>query len=433
MNQGDFMKHVAVLLMSGLLLLGCGATQDEMAQEPLGSLSQELCNAWTQCRHGGTIQCSGNASCTVGDATWINCDGAVTTCPVPTSVAAGLYHTVALQSDGTVWAWGRNTEGQAGDGIFTPQRLTPVRAVVSNVTAIATGDYHTVALKNDGTVWTWGWNSSGQLGDGTTSNRFAPVQVAGLSSITAIAAGTDHTVAVKSDGTVWAWGNNSYGKLGDGTFTYYRLTPVQVPGLSSITAITAGADHTVARKSDGTVWAWGLNAYGQLGDGTSTSSRTPVQVVGLSSITAIAAGRDHTIARRSDGTAWAWGHNSQGQVGDGTTAYQRTRPVQVVGLSSITAIAAGTYHTVARRSDGTMWAWGANSYRQLGDGTTAYERSLPVQVVGLSSVTAIEAGFGHTVALKSDGRVWDWGHNFYGQLGDGTTVDRPLPVQVVGL
>jgi alpha-tubulin suppressor-like RCC1 family protein len=359
-----------------------------------------------------------------------------------TQVAAGEYHTVALKSDGTVWAWGYNTYGQLGDGTNT-NRITPVQVSgLSGVTAIAAGYYDTVALKSDGTVWAWGWNGYGQLGDGTATNRTTPVQVSGLSGVTAIAAGANHTVALKSDGTVWAWGSNGYGQLGDGTTTN-RWTRVQVSGLSGVTAIAAGFYHTVALKSGGTVWAWGYNTYGQLGDGTNTQRTTPVQAHGpgnigyLSGVTAIAASGYHTVALKNDSSVWDWGNNGAGQLGDGTVTNRNT-PVQVSGLSGVTAIASGDFHTVALKSDGTAWDWGNNGNGQLGDGTNT-QRTTPVQVHGpgdvgfLSGVTAIAGGGSHTVALKSDGTVWDWGLNLYGQLGDGTTTGRYTPVQVFGL
>ena len=174
---------------------------------------------------------------------------------------------------------------------------------------------------------------------------------------TSISAGYAHTVALKQDGTVWAWGGNDYGQLGDGTQTD-SLTPVQVSGLSSVTAIAAGAYHTVALKQDGTVWAWGDNTYGELGDGTQTNSSTPVQVSGLSNVTAIAAGWSYTVVLKQDGTVWAWGLNYFVELVDVIYPYGSLTPVQVSGLSSVTAIAAGGYYTVALKQDGTVWAWG---------------------------------------------------------------------------
>jgi alpha-tubulin suppressor-like RCC1 family protein len=247
-------------------------------------------------------------------------------------------------------------------------------------------------------------------------------------------------VALKNDGTVWSWGSNGYGQLGDGTNTD-RATPVQVSGLTNVKEIDAGAYHTVALKNDGTVWSWGSNGYGQLGDGTTEDRKAPVQVmvspgVGLTNVKAIAAGDCHTVALKNDGTVWAWGRNNCSQLGDGTTI-QRTTPVQVmaspgVGLTNVKVIAAAGYHTVTLKNDGTVWSWGYNYYGQLGDGTHT-DRAVPVQVSGLTDVTAIAAGDCHTVALKNDGTVWAWGSNGNGQLGDGTTDDRNAPGQVKDL
>ncbi|WP_253908853.1 RCC1 domain-containing protein [Corallococcus exiguus] len=345
-------------------------------------------------------------------------------------LAGGLQHTVALKQDGTVWAWGRNADGQLGDGTTTA-RPTPAQALgVTGVTALVAGGYHTVALKQDGTVWAWGRNAEGQLGDGTTTARSTPVQVQGLTGVAVVVAGGYHTLALKQDGTVWAWGHNAAGQLGDGTWVN-RLTPVQLQGLSGAAALVAGVYHTVALKQDGTVWAWGYNNEGQLGDGTTTDRLTPVRVQGLTAVTAIVASDSRALALKQDGTVWAWGRNAEGQLGDGTTTVRPT-PVQVPGLTGVAALVAGVYHTLALKQDGTVWAWGNNDHGQFGDGTKA-SRLTPVQVPGLTGVAALVAGGSHTLALKQDGTVWAWGRNAEGQLGDGTTAVRLTPVQVPGL
>jgi YD repeat-containing protein len=341
----------------------------------------------------------------------------------------GVWHTLALKSDGTVWAVGSNDFGQLGDGTTT-ERISPVQVSgLSGVIAIAAGREHSLALKNDGSVWAWGRNAAGQLGDGTTTDRTTPVQVSGLASVAAVATTGTHSLALKSDGTLWAWGSNTYGQVGDGTTTN-RTTPTQVTGLSGVAGIAAGGNHSLAVKSDGTAWAWGANAAGQLGDGTTTNRSAPVQVSGLSGATAVAAGGNHSLALQSDATVWAWGRNDGGQLGDGTTS-NRSAPVQASGLSGATAIAAGDAHSLALKSDGTVWAWGANAAGQLGDGTTT-NRYAPVQVSGLTNVTAIAAGWLHSLAVKADGTVWAWGNNGWGELGDGTMTNRTTPVQVVG-
>ena len=364
---------------------------------------------------------------------------AVTAIP---AISAGDGHTVALKTDGSVWAWGRNTFGELGDG-STTRRTNPVPVLnLSGIVTIAAGGSHTVALKSDGSVWAWGGNTYGQLGDGTTTDSTTPVQVKGvsgngwLSDVTAVTGGVRYAVALKSDGSVWAWGYNASGQLGDGTTTD-RTTPVQVKGvdgigwLSDVVAIAAGGSHTVALKSDGSVWAWGSNGHGQLGDTTTDNSSTPVEVSGLADVTAIAAGEGHTVALKSDGSVWTWGYNYYGQLGDDSTDDSDT-PVPVSGLSSgVTAIAASN-HTVALKSEGSVWAWGSNFLGQLGDDSTD-DSDTPVEVSGLANVTAIAAGQYHTVALKSNSSVWAWGYNGDGQLGDGTSMSSTTPVLTIAL
>jgi alpha-tubulin suppressor-like RCC1 family protein len=345
-------------------------------------------------------------------------------------------HTVYLKSDGTVLAWGNNANGQLGDGSTTQKNSpVPVGGLTGVVTAVAAGNDHTVALTSDGTVWAWGSNIFGQLGDGTTTDSATPVTVGGLSGVTTIAAGFDHTVALKNDGTVWAWGNNSKGQLGQyATATPFSKSPVQVgavTGFPSVTAIAAGQAYTVVLRIDGTVWAWGSNSSGQLGNNTTTDSATPVQVSGLGGMIAIAAGNGHTVALRNDLTVLTvlvWGNNANGQLGNGTTTNSAV-PVKIGGLPNVTAIAAGYDHTAVLASDGTVWTWGNNNHGQLGDGTTT-NSATPVTVSGLSGVTAIAAGNEDTVVVKSDSTVWAWGNNTNGQLGYGTTADRLTPVKV---
>jgi alpha-tubulin suppressor-like RCC1 family protein len=309
--------------------------------------------------------------------------------------------------------------------------VAPAGPPPASASAIAAGGTTSFALKLDGTLWAAGDNTYGALGDGTNTHRSTPVQVLGLSGVTAITGGLNDALALKSDGTVWGMGYNATGALGDGTTTN-RSTPVQMLGLSGITGIAAGSHHSLALKSDGTVWAVGLNFYGQLGDGTTTNRTTPVQVVGLAGITAVAAAGTHSLALKSDGSVWSWGSNDLGQLGDGTTVNKIT-PVQMSGLAGVTAVSAGYWHSLALEADGTAWAVGSNGSGQLGDGTNI-DRSIAVQVSQLSGITAVAAGQAdHSLALKSDGTVWAFGMNQFGKLGDGTTNARNTPGLVSGL
>ncbi len=339
------------------------------------------------------------------------------------TIGAGGLHSLAVASNGTAWAWGRNWAGQLGDGTTSDSSFAVQVAGLTDVVAIAGGVDHSLALAGDTSVWSWGvWYI---LGIGGRTGVNAPTPMLSLrSGIIAIAAGSWHSLALAGDGTVLAWGDNENGQLGNGTTGLHHITPVQVVGLSNIVAIAGGQSHSLAVAGDGTAWAWGDNSYGQLGDGTTNNSSIPVPVVGLSNLVAIAGGAYNTFALANDGTVWAWG----GLLGNGTTNYSSI-PVQVVGLSNIVAIAGGVTHSLALANDGTVWAWGGNAFGQLGNGTTTTSL-IPVQVVGLSNIVAIAEGVSHSLALANDDTVWAWGLNRYGQLGNGTLQNANLPVQV---
>jgi len=348
----------------------------------------------------------------------------------------------ALGQAGSAWAWGYNFEGELGDGTNTNRELPVTVLNVSGIIAVSGGDYHSLGLQSDGTVWAWGANYYGQLGDGTVIERWTAARVLGpggmgvLTDIVGIAAGDLHNLALKSDGTVWAWGDNWWGELGDGTNTD-RWTPVQVRGpggvgyLTNVVAIATGGWHSLALKSDGTVWAWGYNKYGQLGDGTTTDSAYPIQVAGLSGVVSIAGGFQHSLAVTDTHEVRAWGRNLDGALGDGTTT-NRWLPITVLGVTTAAEVKAGQNHSLARLTSGTLVAWGNNVLGQLGDGTTTSATS-PVAVVGLTGVAAIGTGDYHCLARKSDGTLWTWGWNDVGQLGDGTTVNSAVPVHVASL
>jgi alpha-tubulin suppressor-like RCC1 family protein len=311
------------------------------------------------------------------------------------------------------------------------------------LTKVATGGTHTCGLTSEGGLRCWGNNFYGQIGDGTRDGSFGgtravPGDVVGLTSgVIAVTAGSLHTCAITSAGGVKCWGWNRYGQLGDNTLAEYRLTPVDVSGLTSgVIAVAAGALHTCAVTSTGAVKCWGANTSGRLGDGTTTDRRTPVDVVGLSSgISAVATGAEHTCALSSGGGVKCWGSNQSGRLGNGETSGFSTTPVNVMGLSSgVTAVAAGSQHTCALLSGGGVKCWGSGDSFQTGTGVAAASWPTPVDVVGLSSgVAAVAAGGLHTCALMIGGGAKCWGGNTLGQLGDGTLTTRSTPVDVIGL
>lgn len=345
-------------------------------------------------------------------------------------------HSAVLGPMSSVRTWGYNGFGQIGDDT-TINRNTPftiATATLSGVSDVAVGADHTVVVAR-GKVWCWGYNGYGQLGDGSTGSQQKPklIDVGDANILVkAVAAGASHTLALKTDGTVWGWGYNGLGQLGDGTNTN-RVTPVKIPSLANVTAIAAGGSHSLALKSDGTVWAWGNNNNGQLGDGSTLYHIVPQQIAGLSGVTQIAAGGSTSAALRDDLTnniVWVWGYNYFGQVGDGTNI-DKSVPTVVVGLPAIGSITCALDHILALDKSGALWSWGYNFYGQLGDGTTI-NRNSPISVTNFSSGTSVIAFGHHSLAKKSDGTLWSWGYNKFGQLGNATNIDSSIPVVVSG-
>lgn len=308
------------------------------------------------------------------------------------SVWGGARSTIILKSDGTVWTWGANFDGKLGLGETNDVRtLTPVEvhgagnvSFLNSVAAVMGGEMHDVALKSDGTVWCWGWNAFGQLGNGTTNDSWIPVQAGltanpPLTNVVKLGGRPYFTLAEKADGTIWAWGMNQFGQMGNGTVTPFSSPPNSVPVLvsnsqpggpiNSAAQITCGYQFGAALTTNGTVWSWGSGSHGEQGTGATTANYIPVQVPGLTNITQISAGWFHILARKADGTVWAWGANSHGEVGDGTTT-DAFSPVRVLNLSNIVAVSGGDSHSSALAADGTIWKFGENDVGELGNGTT---------------------------------------------------------------
>jgi alpha-tubulin suppressor-like RCC1 family protein len=338
-----------------------------------------------------------------------------------------------------LWLWGGNQYGSLGDNTIT-DRSSPVQTIASgtNWKQIASGASQTnAAIKTNGTLWLWGSNGAGALGDNSITDRSSPVQtVSGGTNWKQVACSTfGVTGAIKTDGTLWLWGQNGTGRIGDNT-SVNKSSPVQtVAGGTNWKQLSCGGDVTVAIKTDGTLWTWGFNATGQLGNETSgyfTMQSSPVQTVsgGTNWKSVSTNGQAVVAAIKTDGTLWTWGYNAIGQLGDNTRV-DKSSPVQTVaGGTNWKQVAVGSYYTMAIKTDGTLWAWGSNG-GNLGDNTQV-DKSSPVQTVAGGTNWKQVSASSSTAAIKTDGTLWTWGGNgSWPIIGDNTTNTKSSPVQTV--
>jgi alpha-tubulin suppressor-like RCC1 family protein len=335
-----------------------------------------------------------------------------------------------------LFGWGNNY-GALGDNTSVFNRSSPVQTIAfgANWKQVSTGgaaySNQTAAIKTDGTLWSWGYNAYGQLGDNTVALRSSPVQtIAFGTNWKQVACGHRHTAAIKTDGTLWTWGINTYGALGDNTRTH-RSSPVQTVAFgANWKQVSCGESYTAAIKTDGTLWLWGYNYYGSLGDNTRTYRSSPVQTVAFgTNWKQVSCGRSTVGAIKTDGTLWLWGYNGYGVLGDNTTI-NRSSPSQTVAFGTNWKQVSGGYqNTAAIKTDGTLWCWGWNYYGSLGDNTST-SRSSPVQTITFATNwKSVNSSDSYTAAIKTDGTLWLWGRNSYGSLGDDTTNNRASPVQ----
>jgi hypothetical protein len=349
---------------------------------------------------------------------------------IPARVFEGIDEDDEPAAAPSLLAWGWNNWGDLGDSSKT-RRNTPVwvapNLAVKKIDGGGIGDWGlwTLALATDGTVWAWGHNVAGQLGNGGLAPSVIPVRVGSLANIVDIAAGTDHGLAVASDGSVWRWGFPELPSASPVPDT----VPVRIAGLADIVAVAAGYRFGLALRNDGRVFAWGDNSLGQLGDGSGLGRANPVQVPGLTAVRSIAAGPSSSFAITSNGSVVAWG--AGGTLGDGSMA-NRLSPVPVPGLSSVEQISA-SHNGLARTTAGEVWFWGTGFYGESGDGSSSGVHLAPVRVPGLPVITGIAVGGSHNVAFQSDGTVWAWGSGIVGEIGiepvyiQSTPVAVPLP------
>jgi len=338
------------------------------------------------------------------------------------TISAGASSSFVVLPDGSLWAWGDNEFGQLGDGTTTDS-YNPIK-IMDEVIAISANSAHAMAIRVDGSLWAWGSNEHGQLGNGATADHYSPIKI--MDDVITVSAGELHAMAIRTDGSLWAWGHNGSGQLGDGT-RVDRYTPVKI--MEDVFAVSAGGSHTMAIKTDGSLWAWGSNDSGQLGDGSpnfhdcasgndffSAIQYRPVKI--MEDVVAVSAGHGNTMAIRDDGSLWAWGSNQFGAYMAGVIRVRNT-PVKI--MEDVVAISAGVTNPMAVQSDGSLWIWGINEEPGFwSSGATTIDYLTPVKV--LDDVIAVSAGTfwrfeSHRLAIKTDGSLWAWGDNNWGQLG----------------
>ena len=328
------------------------------------------------------------------------------------SAIGGDKETIAIKTDGTLWAWGLDNYGQLGNGVATSGYSSPIQiGSLTNWKQVSCGGRGTVApasagfvgaINTDGTLWMWGKGDQGQLGDGTTGSSSSPKQIGLLNNWKQVECGHLYTMAIKLDGTMWAWGINGTGELANNNIISYS-SPIQIGSLTNWKQVSCGYQSAAAVKIDGTLWTWGQNLYGQLGNNTINYYSSPIQVGSLTNWKQVSIANGFTAAIKTDGTLWSWGYGGNGQLGNNTTI-SYSSPIQVGSLTNwkmIGHIAAVSSSIVAIKTDGTLWAWGLNNYG-LGNGST--KSSSPVQIGSLTTWKQVSAGAGFTAAI-ADGYI----------------------------
>jgi alpha-tubulin suppressor-like RCC1 family protein len=327
-----------------------------------------------------------------------------------------------------LWGWGKaDTNGSSASNLSNPAQIgeyKPWAGVFSG-----NGAAHTLAIRDDGTLWSWGLGASGVLGLGNTTTYGSPKQIGTLTTWATASAGGTQSLAIKTDGTLWAWGDaTNYGQLGLGNTTDYS-SPKQVGALTAWLKVSAGGNHSMAIKTDGTLWSWGNNQYGALGLGNTTNYSSPKQVGALTNWSTISCGGIFNAAIKTDGTLWTWGWGNEGRLGHGnTTSY--SSPKQVGALTTWASANAGYSNGGAVKTDGTLWNWGENAHGELGQGNTV-NRSSPVQLGALTDWSTISGGSHFVMALKTDQTLWNiGGYSGQGRTGTGSGTYYSSPVQI---
>jgi alpha-tubulin suppressor-like RCC1 family protein len=343
------------------------------------------------------------------------------------SVVAGYgYHNVGIQTNGTLWAWGYNMDGQVGDGTTINKTVPTQIGMASNWKMVTAHFNNSFAVKTNGTLWGWGGNTDGQLGDGTIIGKNVPTQIGTANNWSSVSVGFAHTLAIKTNGTLWAWGSNSFGRLGNGT-NNNQLLPIQIGTDVDWVKIVACSIGSIGLKSDGTLWGWGI-----LNGMSSTSVSVPTQIGTATNWKDMSSTYRHAVAIKTDGTIWAWGNNGNGELGNGNNLSPSTNyTITQIGTSNNWKfIAAGANYTMGIKNNGTLWAWGENTFGQYGNNTVV-DSYIPIQVGTLTNWRSINLGIVHTSGFKiTDDRLWIWGDDNQDVLGNGTNSNSLIPFTI---
>ena len=349
-------------------------------------------------------------------------------------VSVGYSHNLVMKSDRTLWGWGWNIYAQLGNGTSTFTVNAPSK--ISNNykwKCLTGGIYVTMGVKTDGTLWGWGSVQNCQLGDGTPNWSIVtfttPIKIGIDTNWEMVSCGHSFSTGIKTDGTLWSWGFNQYGGLGNGLFV--STVPIKVNLDSDWAKVSSHIDayHAVMLKRNGTLWSWGENTKGEVGDGTTNSHTTPIKIGTDTNWSIIETGLNYTIAKKKNGTLWAWGSNNYGQLGLGDNT-DRLSPIRIGSDSNWQSVSAGTFHTVAVKTNGTLWAWGKGDNGELGDGTLQ-DKNVPTQIGVANNWQIAKAGGEHSIAININGTLSAWGRNYRGEIGDGTTIPRNSPVKII--
>ena len=341
------------------------------------------------------------------------------------SISGGNMYSLGIKSDNTLWAWGYNRNGQLGNGKNEPITSEPIK-IMDSVIFVSAGrgiSPHSLAIKSDGTLWAWGYNQCGQLGDGTTIDRPSPIKI--MDNVIYAVSGSWHSLAIKSDGTLWAWGANQHGQLGDGTTTD-RPLPIKI--MDNVIAASGRGEHSLAIKSDGTLWAWGYNQYGQLGDGTTIDRPSPIKLSG--NIICASANYSNTFYIKTDGSLWESGvYNFDNQTID--FKYKTYRTSFIKKMDDSKYVDAAYIHVNVLKNDNSVWTWGNNNWQRLGLGDgSEISRDNPIKIITTNAMY-ITSGSMHSFCKKSDNTWWAWGSNDFECFGIGTTKDKNKPIKII--